>query len=264
MDFSYPLRAPLKNSRISRSVHGSGDSPPPQDFMNSDFVSKHQALDSSFFSRDRSANFKDPGSSLLQEQLGRELAASLEPSSPLMESPSLAPVNHLLPPESITQKELEDMFTPQPVLPRTDGEFETRYKALKAASWHWAAKHFSKSNPKPNLAFDPNRLSQEKPELVKYINGITFCRPDANPSDQGDFSVSEAVPETFLSTPRANLIFAILGKVLEVHVLGHEMFGASNTQLKALRSLDFEMRSLNGKNMPLYVSPLPSFLYPRL
>lgn len=52
--------------------------------------------------------------------------------------------------------------------------------------------------------------------------------------------------EIFFNSQRSSIVFAVLGKVLEVHVFGHEMFGSSDAQLKALRSLDLEMINLDG------------------
>ena len=51
---------------------------------------------------------------------------------------------------------------------------------------------------------------------------------------------------------RAPLVYAVLGKVLEVHVFGHEMFGAAEPQLKTLRTLDLILAYDDGPSLPLF------------
>ena len=41
-------------------------------------------------------------------------------------------------------------------------------------------------------------------------------------------------------------MYGILGKMLEVHVFGHEMFGADKEQLSELRELDMELVNRDG------------------
>ena len=44
-------------------------------------------------------------------------------------------------------------------------------------------------------------------------------------------------------------MYGILGKMLEVHVFGHEMFGADKEQLSELRELDMELVNRDGTSV---------------
>jgi hypothetical protein len=133
----------------------------------------------------------------------------------------------------VTQAALEDFIPCRPQLPYTDAELEERYKGLKIAAWRWATESFGNTGPNASVIFDLLRLSQSHPQLLEYLNFIASC-----PADK--------TWEEFFNSHRADLAFAVLGKVLEVHVFGPEMFGASDTQVKILRSMDLEMLHLDG------------------
>lgn len=144
------------------------------------------------------------------------------------------PISFSNPPK--TTADLESYFAPHPVLPRTDLEFEQRFKYLKAASWHWAKQYFSQAaqaeaKSKP---VDLLQLSKQCPELMEYVEYI------ASPEVGKDW-------ENVFSERRAPLVYGILGKVIQVHVLGHEMFGCTDSQLRALRMLDLELLDSDGK-----------------
>jgi hypothetical protein len=136
----------------------------------------------------------------------------------------------------MTQEALEDLLGRRSPLPPTDAELEERYKALKIAVWHWAIENFSGAGPNASVVFDLLRLSQNHPELAEYLNFLVSC-----PQDE--------TWEQFFNSRRAYLAFAMLGKVLEVHVFGQEMFGATEAQLKVLRSVDLEMMHLDGNSL---------------
>ncbi len=134
---------------------------------------------------------------------------------------------------NMTQEALEDLLGRRSALPPTDAELEERCKALKIAVWHWAIENFSGTGPNASVVFDLLRLSQSHPHLAEYLNFLVSC-----PQEQ--------TWERFFNSRRAYLAFAVLGKVLEVHVFGQEMFGATEAQLKVLRSVDLEMMHLDG------------------
>ena len=55
-------------------------------------------------------------------------------------------------------------------------------------------------------------------------------------------------------------MYGMLGKVLEVHVFGHEMFGADGEQVRELRELDIELVNRDGILLPSSSSCcLPSY-----
>ena len=140
----------------------------------------------------------------------------------------------------------------------TDDDFERRHKSLKDAAWQWANENFSSvkengaigtanggataaaaaataaakvSSPKNS---DVLQLCLDHPQLAEYVNFLASCPHNETWED-------------FFNTRKTFLAFAILGKVLEVHVFGQEMFGASEAQVKVLRALDLEMAHQDGK-----------------
>ena len=52
--------------------------------------------------------------------------------------------------------------------------------------------------------------------------------------------------EDIFNDKRSSLIFGILGKMLEVHIFGNEMFGATPGQLEALLATEKEMVHVDG------------------
>ncbi|MCJ1429063.1 hypothetical protein MMC29_006976, partial [Sticta canariensis] len=135
-------------------------------------------------------------------------------------------------PGILTQEDLEQSLPPQPLLPRTDAEFEDRYRELKAAAMNWVKQHFSKEFAKPLTKLDLVQISNETPELIQYINFIASSGKDSW--------------EDIFVERRIALVYGVLGKVIEIHVFGEEMFGANARQRTTLRGIDLEMLNLNG------------------
>lgn len=136
------------------------------------------------------------------------------------------------PPIAITQKEVERLFAPQPILPRTDVEFIQRYRTLKGAAWKWSEKYFSQDQAQLVTTLDLMRISEHTPELMEYVNTIASCG-------------SQSWEDVF-SKRITTLVYGIMGKAIEVHVFGQEMFGASENQIRSLRLLDLEMSKIDG------------------
>lgn len=132
----------------------------------------------------------------------------------------------------------------------TDADFEQRHKSLKDAAWHWATENFSSKNENgalgtnngvaaaakasPSNISDVLQLCLDHPQLAEYVNFLASCPHNETWED-------------FFNTRKTFLAFAILGKVLEVHIFGQELFGASEAQVKVLRALDLEMVHQDGK-----------------
>lgn len=142
----------------------------------------------------------------------------------------------------LTQEDLEKMLPPQPLLPRTDAEFEDRYRGLKTATMKWVKQHFSKDFATPLTPLDLLQISKKSPELIQYINFIASSGRDSW--------------EDIFVERRIALVYGVLGKAIEIHVFGEEMFGASDRQRTTLRGIDLEMRNLNGKHLPQTVISL--------
>lgn len=138
-------------------------------------------------------------------------------------------------PNVLTQEDLEQLLPPKPLLPRTDAEFEDRYRELKFAAMSWVKQHFSKDFAEPLTSFDILEISKQNPELIQYINCIVSSGRDSW--------------EDIFVERRISLIYGVLGKVIEVHVFGEEMFGASDRQRTTLRGIDLEMLNLNGRRL---------------
>lgn len=122
-------------------------------------------------------------------------------------------------------------FKPHPVLPRTDDEFEEALILIKRTAWRWAFQHFNNVQTNEARKLDLYKLSQQSPELMEYANWIAI----------GGNSWEE-----IFNQKRSSLVFGILGKMLEIHVFGHEMFGATSGQLEALIATEKEMVHVNG------------------
>ena len=148
--------------------------------------------------------------------LSEEEASSDGDTLPRTETASFEPY---ITPSSLSQKNLK-IFT--------------HYHRLKLLSWQWATTHFSPSTPVPcpNLL----RLSTTCPSLLTYVNHISAC--------------TNQTWEQVFTTHRAMLIYCILGKMLEVHVFGHEAFGISEQQAGVLRGLDLLCVDNDGRYSP--------------
>ena len=137
----------------------------------------------------------------------------------------------------------------QKLAPNPDAGFQARYLKLKSLAWNWVQNHFSDTTPATKQPLNLLHLAHTSPQLMEYANWICCCG-------------KKRTWEDVFNEQRAELVYGILGKMLEVHVFGHEMFGADQAQLQALRELDLELVNRDGK--PLF-SLLFSFpFFPRL
>ncbi|SLM38937.1 hypothetical protein LPUS_09344 [Lasallia pustulata] len=122
-------------------------------------------------------------------------------------------------------------FKPHPVLPRTDDEFEEVLILIKRTAWRWAFQYFNDVSTNEARGLDLYKLTQQSPELMEYANWI---------------ALGGERWEDIFNEKRASLVFGILGKMLEIHVFGHEMFGATSGQLEALLAIEKEMVQVDG------------------
>ena len=170
----------------------------------------------------------------LDDQLSNELGAATNKIDGFEVIPSSAP-------KPLTQKELEEMFEPKSPLPATDTEMERRYCELKEAASAFAQEYFPKDLAKPIAALDLVNMSKETPELMEIINYIA--------------SRGEKGWEHQFRERKSLLVYGVLGKLMQAHFFGQEMFGASDRQLHILRSIDWEMLNLDGRFFSLSLIP---------
>lgn len=110
----------------------------------------------------------------------------------------------------------------KPQLPRTDGEFAHRYNVLLIGIWKWASKYFAPHDVDHVKEAD----LRDEHMLHSYIDSIAMATsPDIRWND---------VIQTLL--PR--LVMGIIMKVIQIHIFGLELFGASQAQLRILRLAD--------------------------
>lgn len=110
-----------------------------------------------------------------------------------------------------------------------DAEFTGRYLALKSSAWDWVITYFSTATHELDLLHLAHKTS---PQLMEYANFISSC--------------GDKTWEHVFHKQRATLVYGILGKMLEVHVFGHEMFGAAESQLAGLRAMDLKLIDEDG------------------
>ena len=134
----------------------------------------------------------------------------------------------------------------QKVAPNPDADFQARYLKLKCLAWTWVQNHFPDTTPETEQPLNLLHLAHTSPQLMEYANWISCCG-------------KKRTWEDVFNKQRSKLVYGILGKVLEVHVFGHEMFGADQAQLQALRELDLEL--VNRDGTPFF--PFLFFLSPR-
>ncbi|KAL8864201.1 MAG: hypothetical protein Q9198_010025, partial [Flavoplaca austrocitrina] len=108
--------------------------------------------------------------------------------------------------------------------PQNPEQISKCYQDLRSAAWEWAKETFDHG---PLNRLNLMQLAETNPQLMKYINSTT-----ASPQ-LTDW-------ETWIGKRKAAIVYAILGKVIEVHVLGEEFFGASESQKAHLRKWDRE------------------------
>ena len=140
-----------------------------------------------------------------------------------------------------TEKAFFEPSTTLSPLSQQDLKIFTHYRRLKLLFWQWANTHFSHSTPIPcpNL----HHLSTNSPSLLNYVNYISAC--------------TNQTWEQIFTTHRAILVYCILGKMLEVHIFGHEAFGISDQQAGVLRGLDLLCMNNDGR-----LCPFPLELHP--
>ena len=122
---------------------------------------------------------------------------------------------------------------PQKPTPNPDADFKKRYRKIKILAWTWVKKYFSDITPEAERSLDLLHLAHNSTELMEYANWISCCG-------------QKRTWEDVFNGQRAPLVYGILGKMLEVHVFVHEMFGADKEQLRELRELDMELVNRDG------------------
>lgn len=127
---------------------------------------------------------------------------------------------------------------PRKELSNPDADFETRYREVKSLGWTWVKNHFSDITPEAKKSLNLLHLAHTSPELMEYANWISCCG-------------QKRTWEDVFNEQRAQLVYGLLGKMLEVHVFGQEMFGADQEQLRELRELDMELASRDGTSFLL-------------
>ncbi|KAI9877475.1 MAG: hypothetical protein M1830_003800 [Pleopsidium flavum] len=138
------------------------------------------------------------------------------------------------PTEAGTRRRRTERFRPHPKLPRTDQDFEEAICLLKRMMTEWTREYFfRKLDESEKQEFNLYELSQQSPHLIDYAGWIAAG---------GDM---EKWRNQFVGW-RALLVFGILGKMLEVHVFGHTMFGATSAQLETLEAMDLQLLNVDG------------------
>ena len=145
------------------------------------------------------------------------------------------------------------MTTTQTSIPGadTDADFKSFYRQIKALAWTWVQDYFSDVDPEAKISLDLLHLAYTAPQLMEYTNWISCCGP-------------KCTWEDVFNEQRAQLVYGILGKMLEVHVFGHEMFGADKDQLRDLKELDMELVNRDGNTFFCFPSALHLRGTPRL
>ena len=105
------------------------------------------------------------------------------------------------------------------------------YRRLKTDAWKWTLTHFPFNTTSPDLL----ALCTSSPQLMEYANYLSAL------------GSSYSSWEEVFSRERPFLVYSVLGKILEVHVFGSEMFGGTEEQLQQLRDLDTKMMMDDGK-----------------
>jgi len=140
------------------------------------------------------------------------------------------------PTETETTKRRTERFRPHPRLPRTDRDFEEAICLLKRMMTEWTREYFfNKLDEAEKREFNLYECSQRSPHLMEYAGWIAAG---------GD---TEKWKSHFVGW-RALLVFGILGKMLEVHVFGHTMFGATPAQLETLEAMDLQLLNVDGND----------------
>jgi len=131
-----------------------------------------------------------------------------------------------------TELTIQDVSAPKSILRPKDHSIKLHYQSLKKLAWTWITTHFSTISPSAAASLSLFDLVDTHPQLMEYANYISSCGPNTW--------------ESVFNEQRAWLVFGILGKMLEVHVFGCEMFGASEVELGVLRERDVRMMNEDG------------------
>ena len=126
-----------------------------------------------------------------------------------------------------------------------DRDFQTRYDTLRASALEWASLYFppvasSSSSSAEGKGLDLLSLCTTSPELMEYANYISASASCGGANNSSSW-------ERVFHERRNFLVYGILGKMLEVHVFGCEIFGATEQQLEKLREVDGRLVMKDGK-----------------
>ena len=111
--------------------------------------------------------------------------------------------------ETVAQGDEPDIVTtqtrgrPRIMIPNPDAYFQFRYREITSLAWTWVTKYFSGIDPEAKRSLDLLRLAHTSPQLMEYANWISCC---------GQKRTWEGV----FNEQRAQLVYGILGKMLEV------------------------------------------------
>ena len=119
-----------------------------------------------------------------------------------------------------------------PRIARTDVEFEEMFEDLRNMIWNWSKTFFTSSTA--NLSnLNIGKLAKQEPQLIQYLNHVITS------SNNFELTIRCHLPI---------IVYGIIAKSLEVHVFGHEMFGATKAQLNILRKIDIELAHEDSKH----------------
>ncbi len=104
-----------------------------------------------------------------------------------------------------------------------DAAIKSHYHFLKKLAWAWTSTHLPRV-PSATSSLSLSSLANTNPELMEYANYLSSC----------GFSSWEDV----FNERRGELVYGILGKMIDVHVFGCEMFGASEEEEMELAGWD--------------------------
>ncbi len=85
-----------------------------------------------------------------------------------------------------------------------DANFTKDLFKIKSLAWTWAKEYFSNVSPEAKRSLDLLHLAHTSPQLMEYANWISCCG-------------QKRTWEDVFNEQRAQLVYGILGKMLEVH-----------------------------------------------
>ncbi len=133
-----------------------------------------------------------------------------------------------------------------PKLPRTDQDFEEAMAILKTMIKGWSSTYFPHTlTDTEKQKFNLYKLAQGSPELMEYAGWILAGGP------------VEKWRNHFVNW-RPSLVYGLLGKMLEIHVFGHTMFGATPAQLATLEAMDLSLIDTDGASPIAICTPSPT------